>query len=163
MIMRTMRIMMIYQEYKDDQIFQGDLQGLAWEVDFWSSKCKTSGLHTGSPLWLADCLQEERVSFMIISSIHRHHEQDKKIYGWYKNCNAQCAFSVVWWPCSQNGPVSDTIRRRGGYWGMFKGEGVDTGPYFRRNHGSRVWNSWFPHESCFPSNRTSRDKYMLNN
>ena len=28
---------------------------------------------------------------------------------------AQCAFWVVRWPCSQNGPVSDTIRRRGGY------------------------------------------------
>ena len=85
--MRTMSIITIYQEYKDDQIFQGDLQGLAWEVDFWSSKCKTSGLHTRTPLWLVDCLQEERVSFMIISSIHHHHEQDKKIYGWDKDCN----------------------------------------------------------------------------
>ena len=28
-IMRTMSIITIYQEYKDDQIFQGDLQGLA--------------------------------------------------------------------------------------------------------------------------------------
>ena len=43
----------------------------------------------------------------------------------------------------QNGPVSDTIRIRGGYRGIFMEEGVDTGPYFRGNHGSRVWNSWF--------------------
>ena len=77
--------------------------------------------------------------------------------------NAQCAFWVVQWPCSQNGPVSDTIRRRGGYRGIFREEEVDTGPYFRELHGSRVWNSRFPHESCFPSNQTSRDKYMLNN
>ena len=28
---------------------------------------------------------------------------------------------------------------------------VDTGPYFRGNHGSRVWNSRFPQESCFLS------------
>ena len=76
---------------------------------------------------------------------------------------AQCAFWVVRWPCSQNGPVSATIRRRGGYRAMLREEGVDTGPHFRGNHGSRVWNSRFPHESCFPSNRTSRDKYMLNN
>ena len=76
---------MIYQEYKDDQIFQGDLQGLSWEVDFWSSKCKTSGLHTGSPLWLADCLQEKRVSFMILLSIHHHQEQDKDCDGDYGN------------------------------------------------------------------------------
>ena len=81
--------------------------------------------------------------------------------------NAQCAFWVIRWPCSQNGSVvqsvPDTIKRRGGYRGIFREEGVDTGPYFRENHGSRVWNSRFPHESCFPSNRTSRDKYMLNN
>ena len=77
--------------------------------------------------------------------------------------SAQCAFWVVRWPCSQNGPVSDTIRRRGGYRGIFREEGVDTGAYFKGNHGFRVWNSRFPHESCFPSNRTSRDKYMLNN
>ena len=63
----------------------------------------------------------------------------------------------------QIGPVTDTIRIRGGYRGIFMEEGVDTGPYFRGNHGSRVWNSRFPHESCFPSNQTSRDKYMLNN
>ena len=43
--------------------------------------------------------------------------------------NAQCAFWVVRWPCSQNGPVSDTIRRRGGYRGIFREEGVDTGAY----------------------------------
>ena len=59
--------------------------------------------------------------------------------------------------------VSDTIRRRGGYRGIFREEGVDTGAYFKGNHGFRVWNSRFPHESCFPSNRTSGDKYMLNN
>ena len=64
--------------------------------------------------------------------------------------SAQCAFWVVRWPCSQNGPVSDTI----------KNEGVDTGAYVGKNgwirghilggnHGSRVWNSRFPHVSCF--------------
>ena len=37
--------------------------------------------------------------------------------------------------------VSDKIRRRGGNRGIFREEGVDTGPYFRGNHGSRVWNS----------------------
>ena len=35
-------------------------------------------------------------------------------------------------------PVYDTIRRRGGYRGIFREEGVDTGAYFRGNHGSRV-------------------------
>ena len=30
-----------------------------------------------------------------------------------------CALWVVQWPCSQNGPVSDTKRRRGGYRGIF--------------------------------------------
>ena len=35
------------------------------------------------------------------------------------HCTAQCALWVVRWPCSQNGPVSDTIRRRGGYRGIF--------------------------------------------
>ena len=34
-------------------------------------------------------------------------------------------------------PVSDTIIRRGGYRGIFREEGVDTGIYFR-NHRSRV-------------------------
>ena len=43
--------------------------------------------------------------------------------------SAQCAFWVVRWPCSQNGPVSNTIRRRGGYKAIFREEGVDTGPY----------------------------------
>ena len=85
----------------------------------------------------------------------------------FRECNspyiAQCAFWVVRWPCSQNGAVSDTIRRRGGYGGIFRKEGMDTGPYFRGNHGSRVWDSRFTHESCFPSNRTSRDICMLNN
>ena len=38
-------------------------------------------------------------------------------------------------------PVYDTIRRRGGYRGIFREEGVDTGPYFRANHGSRVWKA----------------------
>ena len=32
---------------------------------------------------------------------------------------AQCAVWVVRWPCSQNGPVSGTIRRRRGYRGIF--------------------------------------------
>ena len=50
--------------------------------------------------------------------------------------SAQCAFWVVRWPCSQNGPVSNTIRRRGGYKAIFREEGVDTGPYVRGNHGS---------------------------
>ena len=39
--------------------------------------------------------------------------------------SAQCALWVVGWPCSQNGPVSDTIRRRGGYRGILREEGVD--------------------------------------
>ena len=30
---------------------------------------------------------------------------------------AQCAFGVVRWPCSQNGPVSDTIKDTGAYLG----------------------------------------------
>ena len=38
---------------------------------------------------------------------------------------AQYAFWVVRWPCSQNGPVSDTI----------KDEGVDTGAYL----GKKGW------------------------
>ena len=51
--------------------------------------------------------------------------------------SAQCAFWVVGWPCSQNGPVSNTIRRWGRYRGIFREEGVDTGAYFRGNHGPR--------------------------
>ena len=49
--------------------------------DFRSSKRKTSGLHTGSPLWLADSVQKERVSFIILSSIHHHHERDISMIG----------------------------------------------------------------------------------
>ena len=48
---------------------------------------------------------------------------------------AQCARWVVRWPCSQNGLVSDTIRRRGGYRGIFREEGVDTGAYL----GKKGW------------------------
>ena len=54
--------------------------------DLRSSKCRTSGLHTGSPLWLADSVQKERVSFIILSSIHRHHEEDINIYDWDDDC-----------------------------------------------------------------------------
>ena len=35
-------------------------------------------------------------------------------------------------PCIFYDPVSDTIRRRGGYRGIFRDEGVDTGAHFRR-------------------------------
>ena len=45
--------------------------------------------------------------------------------------NAQCAFWVIRWPCSQNGSVvqsvPDTIKRRGGYRGIFREEGEDIG------------------------------------
>ena len=77
--------------------------------------------------------------------------------------SAQCVLCSVRCPCIFYGPLVTTIRRRGGYRGIFGEEGVDTGVYFGGNHRFRVWNSGFPHESCFPSNRTSRDKYMLNN
>ena len=46
---------------------------------------------------------------------------------------AQCAFLVVRWPCSQNGPVSDT--KRGGYSAKLREEGVDTGAYL----GKKRW------------------------
>ena len=52
--------------------------------------------------------------------------------------SAQFAFWVVRWPSSQNCPVPDTIRRRGGHRGIFTEEGVDTVAYFGGNHGFRV-------------------------
>ena len=79
--------------------------------------------------------------------------------------NNQCTMCILGstmalqlkWPCIQYNKKKGWIQghiqgRRGGYRAIFRG-----------NHGSRVWNSRFPQESCFPSNRTSRDKYMLNN
>ena len=75
---------------------------------------------------------------------------------------AQCALWVVRWPCSQNGPVSDTIRRRGGYRGIFREEGVDTGAYFKGNHGSRVGKSQKCGKLYFPHTRTSWDKRLFN-
>ena len=36
-------------------------------------------------------------------------------------------------------------------------------PKWPGNPKFRIWKSQFPSKSCFPSNRTSRDKYMLNN
>ena len=69
--------------------------------------------------------------------------------------SAQCALWVVRWPCSQNVPLSDTIRRGGRYRGIFREEGVDTGSYFRGNHGSRVWNSPFPYHVFLPIKKQS--------
>ena len=54
-----------------------------------------------------------------------------------------------------NAPVSDTIRRRGDYRGIFREEGVDMGPYFSGNHGSRVWNSPFPYHVFLPIKKQS--------
>ena len=75
---------------------------------------------------------------------------------------AQCAFWVVRWPCSQNGPVSNTIRRWGRYRGIFREEGEDTGTYFRGNHVSRVSKSQKCEQMYFPHTRTSWDKHMFN-
>ena len=44
---------------------------------------------------------------------------------------AQCVLCSVRCPCFFYDPVSDTLRRRGGYRGIFKEEGVDTVTYFR--------------------------------
>ena len=52
-----------------------------------------------------------------------------------KYYSAQCVLCSV---CMFYGPVVSTKRRRGGYRGIFGEEGVDTGAYFRVNHGSRV-------------------------
>ena len=49
--------------------------------------------------------------------------------------NAKC----VRCPCIFYDPVSDTIKRRGGYRGIVREDGVDTGVYLRGNPGSRVW------------------------
>ena len=54
-------------------------------------------------------------------------------------CSLRC-------PCIFNDPVYNTMRRRGGYRGIFRGEGVDsihldTGAYFRGNYGSRIGKS----------------------
>ena len=55
-----------------------------------------------------------------------------------KRIVAQCVLCSVRCPCIFYDPVYDTIRRRGGYRGIFREEGVDTGAYFRGNHGYRV-------------------------
>ena len=68
---------------------------------------------------------------------------------------AQCVLCSVRCPCIFYDPVSDTIRRRGGYRGIFKEEGVDTGAYFRGNHGSRVWKSQKCEKVYIPHTRTS--------
>ena len=53
--------------------------------------------------------------------------------------SAQCVLWSARCPFIFYDPVFDTIRRRGGYRGMFREEGEDTGAYLRGNHGSRVW------------------------
>ena len=62
------------------------------------------------------------------------------LLGSYTLYTAQCVLCSVQCPCIFYDPVSDTIRRRGGYSGIFREEGVavDTGAHFRGNHGSRV-------------------------
>ena len=52
--------------------------------------------------------------------------------------SAQSVFCSVRCPCIFYDPVYDTIRRRGGYRGIFREEGVDTGAYFRGNYVSGV-------------------------
>ena len=76
---------------------------------------------------------------------------------------AQCVLCSVRCPYNFYDPVSDTIRRRGGYSGIFREEGVavDTGAHFRGNHGSRVWKSQKCDKMYFPHTRTSWDKYMF--
>ena len=64
--------------------------------------------------------------------------------------SAQCAVCAVRQPCGQNSPMSATLIPE-----------VGTRPYYAVCQ-FRVWNSWFPRKSCFPSNRTSWDKCKLN-
>ena len=65
-------------------------------------------------------------------------------------------------PCIFYDPVSNTIRRRGEYRGIVRGEGEDTGAYFRGNHVSRVPKSQKCEQMYFPHTRTSWDKHMFN-
>ena len=90
------------------------------------------------------------------------------LYKWKRHrnknhCTAQCVLCKVRRRCIFYNAVSDTIRRRGGYSGIFWEEGVavDTGAHFRGNHGSRVWKSQKCDKMYFPHTRTSWDKYMF--
>ena len=75
---------------------------------------------------------------------------------------AKCVLCSIRCPCIFYDPVSDAIRRRVGYRGMFWEEGVDTGAYFRGNYGSRVWKSQKYENMYFPHTQTNWDKYMFN-
>ena len=54
------------------------------------------------------------------------------------------------------------IQSEGGYRGIFREEGEDTGIYFRGNHESRVSKSRKCEKMYFPHTQTSWEKYMFN-
>ena len=53
------------------------------------------------------------------------------------------------------------IQSEGGYRGIFREEGEDTGTYFRGNHESRVSKSRKCEKMYFPHTQTSWEKYMF--
>ena len=72
----------------------------------------------------------------------------KRIIAQYVLCSVRC-------PCILYDPVSNTIRRMGGYRGIITEEGVDTVTYFLGNHRSRVWKSLKLKKVFFLRTRTS--------
>ena len=95
--------------------------------------------------------------------IHRERNQfwDGQCIYKGKRIIAQCVLCSLRCPCILYNPVSYTIKRMGGYRGIFREEEVDTGAYLRGNHGSRVWKSQKCEKMYFPHTRTSWGKSMF--
>ena len=81
-------------------------------------------------------------------------------YRVFLQCTMCTLFSLMplylLWPCIRYN------NKKGWVKGIFRDEGVDTGVYFRGNHGSRVWKSQKCEKMYFPHTPTSWDKYMFN-
>ena len=110
----------------------------------------------------------------------------KKYTGLEKYTTAQCAFWVVRWPCGQMAIAVKTLSHgktivlRLFFLYCFRKKTLKLVSLFIFRHWKhyfwntqnwskwpgnpkfRVWKSRFPWKSSFPSNRTSWDKYMLN-
>ena len=87
----------------------------------------------------SNCLQCKRLSTqklsLFVSLMGRSPQTCNVCY------SAQCVFCSVRCHCIFYDPVSDTIRWRCGYRGIFREERFDTGAYFRRINGYRVKKS----------------------
>ena len=108
----------------------------------------------------SNCLQYKRLSTqklsLFVSLMWRSPQICTVCY------SAQCVLCSVRCLCIFYDPVSNTIRRRCGYRGIFREEGVDTRAYFKGNHGSRVGKSQKCGKLYFPHTRTSWDKRLFN-